>query len=129
MDQQFKYETQDMPTTYRPKSFATGTLLLTGVDLKTYRGIGGQFLCDITYKMKHFSALAPKTTTQPPPLPVVPAGSTYTPERGHNYILRWDHVTEQGGQKKFTYSYDLIMNDDNAMIYREKDFAELFRPI
>jgi hypothetical protein len=91
-------------------NFAPGTLLLTGIELKPYRQIVGTYAFDITYRMKYFSAINPQT------------GQKYSPERGHNYFLRW-----QGGTN---YGYELLTatgRPDGRPVYDKKNFANLFR--
>lgn len=98
--------------------FARGTLLLLAVEVKPYRWLTGRRLCDITYKMKHFSAL--DTTLSPV--------REYTPERGHNWFLR----TYPDGSSPPTYM--LLTHNGNTIanggqpVYREADFTALFNP-
>lgn len=108
-----------------PKIFPAGTLLLTGVDIKTYRYLNGQFLCDVTYKMKYRLCLDPQN------------GKPYDPARGHNYVLRWvsyEVLNVPMQIKEFVGKYDwqLVTTTglpDGTTIYPSDDFRKLFRPI
>lgn len=104
--------------------FEPGTLLLTSVEIKPYRWIGGNYYADITYKMKYLNAVKP--FANPP--------ENYNPARGHNYFLQMpvspssDPNTGDG----FTdFEHHLLTHngqETGIKVYRETDFHDLFRP-
>lgn len=108
--------------------FDPGTLLLTAVEVKPYRWIGGFYYADITYKMKYMNAVKPID------------GTHYNPPRGHNYFLQMPKPPTgdvNTGIGFVDYNYELISHNANPLttgpnpgirVYREFDFKELFRP-
>jgi hypothetical protein len=96
--------------------WSDGTLLLLAVEVKPYKWITGRRLCDITYKMKYFSALDPQTDRE------------YSPPRGHNYFLRYF----RGGTTN--PGYDLATHNGVATlfggipVYSRIPFSSLFNP-
>jgi hypothetical protein len=98
------------PGLYQSRTYAQGTLLLTGVELKPFRQVNGDYAYDITYRMKHFSAVNPAT------------GALYSPEQGHNYFLRWKNGSD--------YSYEKLTTRTGGLgvgVYLESDFTKLFK--
>lgn len=98
-------------------TYPKGTLLLTSIETKPYKWIGGQYYVDITYKMKYLNAVDPRTN------------QTYSPARGHNHFLQ---MTSSGdGVTHNDYAYHLVSHDgtDTGLkVYRERNFNDLFRP-
>ncbi len=119
---------------------AAGTLLLTGVEVRPYRLLGGTFVGDIAYKMKYFSAVDPtegKTYDQfvDPITNPVPAGEDKPRARGHNYFLRY-LPNRAEPDSSLAYTYNLITDNGHTKagkppgrtVYRETNFRTLFRP-
>lgn len=96
-------------------TYAAGTLLFTGMELKTYRMATGIYCNDVIYRMKYFSAVDPTT------------GATYSPAKGHNHVLGFHAVT---GTVPLDYSYGYYKLVDgsstNRGIYQEQDLRKLF---
>ncbi len=95
--------------------FPPGTLLLTAVETKPYRQIGGGYMSDITFKMKYFNA----------------SSSLGVPtNKGHNHFLKFNSI----GLPAFgnlTNSYDYVLLTSNGLdtgrrVYDEYDFSFLF---
>jgi|SRR5581483_11680633 len=84
-------------------TYATGTLLLLGVDLNRYKLASGDGVFDITYRMKYFEPEA---------------------GRGHNYFLRYLSATNQLAYRRLNSKAD--GNENN--VFASKDFSLLFQP-
>lgn len=95
--------------------FEKGTLLLTSVEVKPYRWIGGDYYSDITYKMKYLKQTKPRD------------GSEYAGDpRGHNWFMKMTSAREAVPD----YEHFLISHDGTntgIKLYKELDFRELFR--
>lgn len=109
--------------------YEKGTLLLTSVEVKPYRWIGGAHYSDITYKMKHLKQTKPfnKTTKV--------QGEEYSGEaRGHNWFL---YMPTAFNVRTFPpYEHHLITHNGNPRdhatdpgmpLYKEMDFKKLFQ--
>jgi len=94
-----------------------GTLLLTAIETKPYRIIGGGTVSDIVFKMKytnHFDASGTITN------------------KGHNHFIHFTTFVVEGGtiDPIKSYRYDLLTSNGNATtgrkVYNESDFIDLF---
>lgn len=94
------------PGTLRSFTYAAGTLLFTGMELKTYRMSTGIYCNDVVYRMKYFSAIDPST------------GNKYSPERGHNYFI---------APGTTGISYAKLEDAAGRGVYQEADLRELFK--
>ena len=100
------------PGTNKAFTYEAGTLLLTGMELKTYRMATGVYANDVVYRMKYFSAVDPTT------------GAPYSPARGHNYFLAFSAAAG--------YSYERLETVPTPPVavkgvYEEADFRDLFK--
>lgn len=105
-------------------NFAAGTLLLLAAEYKPYREITGRRVADITYKMKHFSAIVPGSNEA-----FQVKGQLYSPERGHNYFLQYFSGTSlEPKYRLLTHNGNstTAMTDPGIPVYRERNFDELF---
>ncbi|HYE78137.1 MAG TPA: hypothetical protein VEI97_09130 [bacterium] len=115
--------------------YPRGTLLLLAAEFKPYRWVDGSRYCDVTYKMKHFSALDPNPESNNFGKPYSQWADQVTAgERGHNHFLRY---LGSGAMKPF---HDMLTHngerpgpptpvaDRGIPVYREKDFSTLFNP-
>ncbi len=96
--------------------FEKGTLLLTSVEVKPYRWIGGDYYSDITYKMKYLKQTKPRDGSE------YPDG---TP-RGHNYFMKMTSSANATPE----YEHYLISHDGTntgIRLYKELEFRELFQ--
>lgn len=99
-----------------------GTLLLTAVESKPYRLIGGGYLNDLTFKMKYFNA----------------TNIMGVPEnKGHNHFLKFSQLSIRdlppgtiGLVPGSTYKYELLSSDGTLTgrrVYDEINFTTLFQ--
>lgn len=96
-------------------SYAAGTLLFTGMELKTYRMATGIYCNDVIYRMKYFSAVEPHT------------GELYAPPRGHNHFLAFHGITGTA-PLDYKYSYQKLVDGSSTGrgVYQEQDLRKLF---
>ncbi len=107
-------------------NFAAGTLLLLAAEYKPYREITGKRVADITYKMKHFSAIVPGSNETGQT-----KGQLYNPERGHNFFLQYfSGSSTEPKYRQLTHNGISTSNitSPGIPVYRERNFDELFNP-
>lgn len=120
--------------------YPAGTLLVTAINNKPYRQLGGHYTTDLEVRMTYFEV---------DEVYAAPGGAGWIPDAngdralGHNYLLRFTPepifkrleagtatADEVAQWLSLGYRYDLITHDgrsDGRRLFEDRDYYELFR--